>query len=77
MSRENIDDDLLALIREYADEHNIPEDLLIELYRVEKSKITMDRRHGIVEDVRETLEGYVDGDDDDTDISYSKFENGY
>jgi hypothetical protein len=57
---EEIDDEIAELIAEQADELNIPEDLLREIYLKEKQMVTMDLRKGLKSSLRQTLEKYVD-----------------
>lgn len=59
---EDIDDKILELIAEQADEKNIPEALLIEIYKLEDRKVEMGRRQGLPEELRTILQGYVDED---------------
>lgn len=57
---EEIDDEIAELIAEQADELNLPEDLLREIYLKEKQMVTMDLRKGLKSSLRQTLEKYVD-----------------
>jgi hypothetical protein len=54
------DDEILSLIRKHADKHDIPEEVLIEIYTKEKSVVGMDRRGTIFKDIDEILKNYVD-----------------
>lgn len=58
----DIDDKILELIAEQSDEKNIPEDLLIEIYRLEDRMVEMGNRQGLPKELRKILEQYVDGD---------------
>jgi hypothetical protein len=58
--KEEIDPEVEKLIAEQADEQNIPEDLLKEIYVLEKEMVTMDRRAGLPSELRQILEYYVD-----------------
>lgn len=58
----DIDNKILELIAEQADEKNIPEDLLIEIYKLEDRMVEMGRRQGLPEELRKILQGYVDDD---------------
>lgn len=58
--KEEIDPEIAKLIAEQADEHNIPEDLLENIYLLEKEMVTMDRRAGLPSELRQILEEYVD-----------------
>ena len=57
---DEIDPEIEKLIAEQADEKNIPEDLLKEIYLLEKEMVTMDRRAGLPSELRQILEDYVD-----------------
>jgi hypothetical protein len=54
------DPEIEKLIAEQADEKNIPEDLLKDIYLLEKEMVTMDRRAGLPSELRQILEDYVD-----------------
>jgi len=54
------DDELRTLIREKADEHNLPPELLLEIYESEREVVNMDRRSSILQDVRSLIEGQVE-----------------
>jgi hypothetical protein len=56
----DIDDKILDLIAEQADEKNIPEDLLIEIYKLEDRMVEMGNRQGLPKELRKILESYVD-----------------
>jgi len=58
----DIDDKILELIAEQADERNIPEDLLIDIYKLEDRMVEMGNRQGLPEELRKILEKYVDDD---------------
>lgn len=58
----DIDDKILELITEQSGEKNIPEDLLIEIYRLEDRMVEMGNRQGLPKELRKILEQYVDGD---------------
>ena len=58
----DIDDKILELIAEQSDEKNIPEDLLIEIYRLEDRMVEMGNRQGLPKELRKILEQYVDDD---------------
>ncbi|QLG62019.1 DNA modification system-associated small protein [Halorarum salinum] len=60
----DIDDKILELIAEQADEKNIPEDLLIEIYKLEDRMVEMGRREGLPKKLRKILQGYVDEDNE-------------
>lgn len=64
MSQEeqDIDDKILELIAKQADEKNIPEDLLIEIYQLEDRMVEMGNRQGLPKELRKILEKYVDED---------------
>jgi hypothetical protein len=55
----DIDPKILELIAEQADDKNIHEDLLIEIYNIEDEMVGMGRRHGIDDKLRRVLEDYV------------------
>ena len=57
---EEIDPEIEKLIAEQADDRNIPEGLLREIYLLEKEMVTMDRRAGLPKELRQILEDYVD-----------------
>lgn len=57
---EEIDPEIEKLIAEQADDRNIPEELLREIYILEKEMVTMDRRAGLPKELRQILEDYVD-----------------
>ena len=58
----DIDDKILELIAEQSDEKNIPENLLIEIYRLEDRMVEMGNRQGLPKELRKILEQYVDED---------------
>lgn len=58
----DIDDKILELIAEQSDEKNIPEDLLIEIYRLEDRMVEMGNRQGLPKELRKILEQYVNND---------------
>jgi hypothetical protein len=58
----DIDDKILELIAEQSDKKNIPEDLLIEIYRLEDRMVEMGNRQGLPKELRKILEQYVDED---------------
>jgi len=58
----DIDDKILELIAEQSDEKNIPEDLLIEIYKLEDRMVEMGNRQGLPKELRKILEQYVDDD---------------
>ncbi|QSX01099.1 DNA modification system-associated small protein [Haloterrigena alkaliphila] len=53
-------DELRTLIQEKAEEHNLPPELLLEIYEAEREVVNMDRRGSILKDVRALLEDEVD-----------------
>jgi len=57
---DEIDPEIEKLIAEQSDRRNIPEDLLKEIYLLEKEMVTMDRRAGLPSELRQILEKYVD-----------------
>jgi hypothetical protein len=59
-AEDDIDDEIEELIAEQADELNLPEGLLREIYLKEKQMVTMDRRSGLPSDLRSILEKYID-----------------
>jgi hypothetical protein len=58
--KKEIDPEIAKLIAEQADKHNIPEDLLEDIYVLEEEMVTMDRRAGLPSELRQILEEYVD-----------------
>jgi hypothetical protein len=54
------DDELRSLIREKAEDHNLPPELLLEIYEAEREVVNMDRRSSILKDVGSLLEDHVD-----------------
>jgi hypothetical protein len=58
----DIDDKILDLVAEQADEKNIAEDLLIEIYKLEDRMVEMGNRQGLPKELRKILESYVDDD---------------
>ena len=56
----DIDPEIEKLIAEQADKQNLPEDLLNEIYLLEKEMVTMDRRAGLPAELRKILKKYVD-----------------
>jgi len=54
------DDELRSLIRQKADEHDLPPELLLEIYEAEREVVNMDRRKSILKDVRSLLEDEID-----------------
>lgn len=53
-------DELRTLIQEKAEEHNLPPELLLEIYAAEREVVNMDRRGSILKDVGTLLEEEVD-----------------
>ena len=54
------DDELRDLIRSKAEEHDLPGELLIEIYEAEREVVNMDRRSSILQDIRSMLEEEVE-----------------
>ena len=54
------DDEIQRLVKKYAEEHEVPVELLIEIYEAESQVVGMDRRSSIHKDVSEAIESYVD-----------------
>ncbi|WP_306058568.1 DNA modification system-associated small protein [Natronococcus wangiae] len=54
------DDELRKLIQEKAEEHNLPPELLLDIYEAEREVVNMDRRRSILKDVGALLEEEVD-----------------
>ena len=54
------DDELRTLIREKAEEHDLPPELLLEIYESEREVVNMDRRSSILQDVRSLIENQVE-----------------
>lgn len=52
--------ELRTLIPEKAEEHNLPPELLLEIYEAEREVVNMDRRGSILKDVKALLEEEVD-----------------
>lgn len=61
-SEGELEEEVSDLIAEYAEKHDVPEELLQEIYRIEQSKITMERREGLPSALRNTLEDYLSDD---------------
>ena len=61
-SEGELEGEISDLIAEYAEMHDIPEELLQEIYRIEQEKITMERREGLPSALRNTLEDYLNDD---------------
>lgn len=59
-SEDGVDERIERLIAEQADELNLPEGLLREIYLKENQMVTMDRRQGLPSDLRRILERYAD-----------------
>lgn len=55
------DDEISELIREHAEAHGVPEDVLLEIYASEEAVVGMDRRGTIFKDIDEILKDHVDG----------------
>jgi len=53
-------DELRALIQEKAEDHNLPPELLLDIYEAEREVVNMDRRRSILKDVGALLENEVD-----------------
>jgi hypothetical protein len=54
------DQELRSLIRQKADEHDLPPELLLDIYEAEREVVNMDRRKSILKDVRSLLEDEID-----------------
>lgn len=54
------DNELRTLIREKAEEHDLPSELLLEIYESEREVVNMDRRSSILQDVRSLIEQEVE-----------------
>ena len=54
------DDELRTLIREKAEEHDLPPELLLNIYKSEREVVNMDRRSSILQDVRSLIENEVE-----------------
>lgn len=54
------DEELRSLIRQKADEHDLPPELLLDIYEAEREVVNMDRRKSILKDVRSLLEDEID-----------------
>ena len=58
------EDEIKSELKRHAEEHElVTEELVEELYELEKEYSTMERRHGITRDVRQLIETHVDTDD--------------
>jgi|JXWS01.1.fsa_nt_gb hypothetical protein len=58
------DDELRELIHTKAEEHDLPPELLIEIYEAEREVVNMDRRSSILQDIRSMLEDEIEGSPD-------------
>ena len=58
------DDEVRTLIRNKADEHDLPAELLIEIYEAEREVVNMDRRASILQDIRSMLEDQIEESSD-------------
>ena len=54
------DDELRTLIREKAEEHDLPPELLLNIYKSEREVVNMDRRSSILQDVRSLIENEIE-----------------
>ena len=54
------DDELRILIQEKAEEHDLPPELLLNIYKAEREVVNMDRRSSILQDVRSLIENEVE-----------------
>ena len=54
------DDELRTLIREKAEEHDLPPELLLSIYESEREVVNMDRRSSILQDVRSLIEAEIE-----------------
>jgi hypothetical protein len=54
------DDEIQRLIGKYADKHDVPADLLLEIYQSESQVVGMDRRSSIHKDVSSAIESYAE-----------------
>jgi hypothetical protein len=54
------DEELRSLIEQKAEEHDLPPELLLDIYEAEREVVNMDRRKSILKDVRSLLEDEVD-----------------
>jgi len=54
------DDELRTLIQEKAEEHDLPPELLLNIYKAEREVVNMDRRSSILQDVRLLIENEVE-----------------
>jgi hypothetical protein len=53
------DDELRDLIHAKAEEHDLPPELLLEIYEDEREVVNMERRASILQDIRSLLEDQV------------------
>ena len=54
------DNEILTLIQEKAEEHDLPPELLLNIYKAEREVVNMDRRSSILQDVRSLIENEVE-----------------
>lgn len=62
MTGEVTDDEIRSLIQDKAAEHDVPSELLIEIYEAEREVVNMERRSSILKDVRGLLQDHVEYD---------------
>lgn len=56
--QDEISPEIRSLIKEKAEEHNVPAELLIEIYREERRVVNMDLRQDIHTNIHELIEEY-------------------
>lgn len=61
-AQEELSEEVRRLIDKYADEHDVPKDLLFRIHKIEREKIGMDRRHGLPADIRKSLRDHLNED---------------
>lgn len=58
------EDEIIQELKESAEDYDlVSEELVEELYSMEKNYSTMERRHGITRDVRQLIEEHADTDE--------------
>lgn len=57
------DDEIKDLIEKKANKHDVPAELLFEIYEAEREVVNMERRGSIHKDIRSLLEEFVEAEE--------------
>jgi hypothetical protein len=63
MSSQISDDEIVSIIEEEAEDHDVPPELLLDIYEAERAVVNMERRGRILKEVKELLEDHVENEE--------------